>query len=268
MTADKAGKSYWDCVWEGSALPEAVDPRARNPGNYVNRRFHEYFETTLGPRATRGKKLLEVGCGSSVRLPYFAKEFGYQVYGLDYSETGCRRAAEILSREGIEGTIVCSDLFSPPHGMAHQFDVVVSFGVVEHFQDAAQCLRALRRLLKPGGLVITSVPNMSGLAGALQKILNKPVFDKHVALDLPSLREAHEAAGLRVLDCRYFLSIEPGVCNLNGIPEDSMEWKLKHAILGLLTGLSGVVWLTEEHGLRIKPNRLTSPYVVCAATNL
>ena len=42
---------------------------------------------------------------------------------------------QILSIEGVKGDIVCADFFSPPESMIEEFDVVISFGVLEHFED-------------------------------------------------------------------------------------------------------------------------------------
>lgn len=55
--------------------------------------------------------------------------------------------------------------FSPPASMLGKFDVVVTFGVVEHFIDTRACLDAMSQFLKPGGLLVTSIPNLAGWIG-------------------------------------------------------------------------------------------------------
>jgi SAM-dependent methyltransferase len=62
----------------------------------------------------------------------------------------------VLDAAGVPGEIVCADLFAPPPHLLAQFDVVVSFGVVEHFDDTAACVAACARLVKPGGLMVTT----------------------------------------------------------------------------------------------------------------
>ena len=265
LQADKAGKGYWDVVWTGAPLPTAVDPRATNLGNYVHRRYHAFFSQLFSSAQARGKRLLEVGCAMSATLPYFAKEFGLEVYGIDYSELGCRQALQILRNEGVQGEILCADLFAPPAQIIEQFDFVVSFGVVEHFVDTARCLEALGRCLKPGGILITSIPNMTGLVGTLQKLLNRPVFEKHVPLDREALKQAHQQAGLEALHCDYLISTEFGVCNLNGISPGSVEWRIKQPVLTLLSRCSALVWLVEQKLGEIRRTRALSPYVVCTA---
>jgi len=63
--------------------------------------------------------------------------------------------------------IVCGELFGPPPWMQEMFDIVMSWGVIEHFEDTAGCLQACSRFLKPGGTMITVIPNMCGIPGLL-----------------------------------------------------------------------------------------------------
>ncbi len=80
---DKAGKAYWSSTWEKSALPPAIDPYDRVRGNFVVRHFHSLFSELFSESDTRGASLLEIGCARSVWLPYFAKQFGFKVSGID-----------------------------------------------------------------------------------------------------------------------------------------------------------------------------------------
>lgn len=214
---------------------------------------------------TQGRELLECGCGGSVLLPYFAKEFGFRVSGVDYSEAGCRLARRVLQEANVEGEIICADFFSPPKELCGRFDVVVSFGVAEHFTNTASCIVAFGRLLRPGGLLITSVPNMAGPIGGLQKVFSRAVFDKHVVLNAESLRRAHETAGLEIKKCDYFLFLNLGVLNINEIERGTVEYAVKRAGLQALRALTAAVWILEEAFGSFRPNRVTSPYIVCRA---
>jgi 2-polyprenyl-3-methyl-5-hydroxy-6-metoxy-1,4-benzoquinol methylase len=257
---DKAGKSYWNQNWENDELPEAIDPRRKGLSYYVDRKFHEFFCATFAQMDTKGMSILEIGCARSQWLPYFAKEFGFKVCGLDYSERGCQQAKRILAQEGVEGDVVCSDLFSPPPSMLASFDVVVSLGVVEHFENTTGCLKALSEFLKPGGLVITSIPNMAGLMGAIQKVVNRPVFDIHVPLDVRALAANHEP-NFRLLSCRYFL-----VMNWNVINIENWNKKAFYPVAVRLRSWMNKGFCTLERFAPIlKPNRLTSPYITCVA---
>ena len=93
--------------------------------------------------------------------------FDCSVTGLDYSEIGCEEARLILENNNVEGEIVCCDFFSPPESMLNRYDVVISFGVLEHFENTSDCTKAFSRFLRPGGLLLTVIPNMNGIPGLL-----------------------------------------------------------------------------------------------------
>jgi cyclopropane fatty-acyl-phospholipid synthase-like methyltransferase len=257
---DRAGQEYWDALWEDETLPAPVDPRDKALSNYVARKFHELFTRVL-PRG-HNVRLLEVGCARSRWLPYFAAEYGYEVTGLDYSTMGCEQARQILAAAGVEGRIVEGDLFSPPEDLLEAFEVVVSFGLVEHFEDTAAATEALGRFLVPGGTLVTVIPNLGGsLIALIQRFVNRPVFDVHVPLDRRQLAEAHRAAGLDLRSCGYFLGVNWNVVNIT-------TWQnatLRRQVMRGLSGMSKAAWWLEARGLRLRPNRLTSPYVVAIA---
>ena len=78
-------------------------------------------------------------------------------------------------------------MFDPPDDMKGQYDLVMSFGVVEHFKDTTACLKACAAFVKPGGQMFTMIPNMTGLVGSLQKIIDRNVYDIHVPLSCKML---------------------------------------------------------------------------------
>ena len=212
----------------------------------------------MTPRPVR---LLEIGCASSAWLPYFAREFGLEVWGLDYSEIGCARTREILARSGVAGRVICSNLFEPPQEMIGSFDLVASFGVVEHFADTSTSIAACSRFLKPGGVMITMVPNMHGMLGWLQKRIDRRIFDGHVALDPAQLAMAHLRAGLVECDGCYLLGLNLGVLNFQGY----RLLAIRRLASGICGAISKAFWFIEEYGLRLSPNRATSPLVACVA---
>jgi 2-polyprenyl-3-methyl-5-hydroxy-6-metoxy-1,4-benzoquinol methylase len=259
---DKAGKQYWDRVWAGHDELNTIYPREPGLCNHVPHCFHEYFHQLFSKMETSGKKFLEIGCARSSWLPYFGKEFGFKIYGIDYSEAGCGQAEELLLKGGVKGEVICADFFSPPDHFIEAFDVVISIGVVEHFQDTSECLRAFSRFLKAGGLLITNVPNLSGLNGMIQKIVNRPLFDIHVPLDKDLLVYAHQANGLGMISCNYFIFVNFGVLNFE-------NWKghfLYPVACRLRTLLNLFAWMCERTIPLLKPNRWSSPYINCLAT--
>jgi len=260
----RASKEYWESLWREGKLPRAVNPRDHSLKNEAGLKFDALFRQVFAAERhpSYAPNLLELGCARSAWLPYFSKEFGFCVTGVDYSPLGCDQAKAILAMEGIEGDVTLADISSAPPRLLNRFNYVVSFGLVEHFEATDECLRSCGAFLKPGGTMVTVIPNMNGLVGRLQKWLAREVYDVHIPLDAKALRRAHEAAGLEILRCEYFCFLHFGVLTLN---------RIRQSFLGLwfsrgLNAISAATWILERMGVRLPANRLTSPYVVCVST--
>jgi hypothetical protein len=142
---------------------------------------------------------------------------------------------------------------------------VYSSGVAEHFIPTERCLAAFAGFLKPGGKMITIIPNMTGSVGLLQKICNRAVFDVHVPMTAEELRQAHEKAGMRVEFCRYFLSSGFGIANVSGLDENLVSTRIKKQLIKGLHGASALTWMLEDRTRPFPATRFFSPFVVCFA---
>jgi len=260
----RASKEYWESLWREEKLPPAVNPRDHSLKNEVVLKFDSLFRQVFAAerRPPDETNLLELGCARSAWLPYFSKEFGFCVTGIDYSPVGCDQARTILAMEGVEGNVTLADISSAPQHLLNRFSSVVSFGVVEHFEATDEALRSCGAFLKPGGTMVTVIPNMNGFVGRLQKWLGREVYDLHVPLDAKALRRAHEVAGLEVLRCEYFCFLNFGVLNLNRIRQSFLGLWLSRA----LNAISAATWMLERIRVRLPANRMTSPYVICVST--
>jgi 2-polyprenyl-3-methyl-5-hydroxy-6-metoxy-1,4-benzoquinol methylase len=257
----RTGRDFWDQWWQRTPLPPAIDPYRPGLKNYPFRSFHRYFTDLFGKEGGRGRHLIEIGCAQSVFLPYFARHLGFEVEGLDQSELGCERARRILERENVPGRIHRADLFDPQPAFLGKFDTAISFGVVEHFDDTAKPLAAIAAVLKPGGQTVTFIPNLTGILGRYQRLLDRQLYDAHVVMDRERLSQAHRRAGLEVKSAGYLMPVSLEVLNVEG-------WKSRVAsrlVSRAHTAASRLAWMVDDHLFRLKPNRRTSPYVFCVA---
>lgn len=150
----------------------------------------------------RGRRLLEIGCGGSIWLPYFAREFGYSVAGFDFLESGCRAAKANLKASGCEGTIIRGTFETPPFP-ARTFDVVYSMGFVEHFDPMGEAVQKAASFAREGGLVITHVPNMASWKGKLFRWVDPDLYRAHHCVTVQQLAYMHRDAGCEVQLARY-----------------------------------------------------------------
>jgi cyclopropane fatty-acyl-phospholipid synthase-like methyltransferase len=257
---EKASEEYWSRVWENSDPPPPVDP-----GNVtgVGKAYQEFFRRHLAGLA-RNSSILEIGCGGSIWLPYFNKQYGLRIAGIDYSKKGCLKAKWILQRDQCDGSIYFGDAFDPPDELLQSFDAVVSMGFVEHFDDTAECLRAIGRYVKPGGFVLTTIPNVAGLIGKAQYFLERSVYYRHVAITVEDMQSAALRAGLELAECRYAGTLDFHICNLGVTNNRSIGMFIRLIVWHVLMRVSRMLWRVE----RIVPlacTRRTASAIVCAA---
>lgn len=103
-------------------------------------------------------KILEVGSGTAFVSLYFAKR-GYKTYCLDINKSILKSAESNFKKEGVWGKFVAGDAEKLPFGN-NQFDIVLSFGLLEHFDSPKVAISEMVRVLKPKGLFFADiVPN-------------------------------------------------------------------------------------------------------------
>lgn len=256
---DKAGIKYWEKNWSDVKRPVVFCEKNKSLNNYVNLQLHNYFQSIF--KEKKGFNILEIGSANSIWPIYFYQFFNAKADGLDYSEIGCKKSRELLKYYKIPGNIYCADLFKPLKKIKNKYDYIISFGVVEHFEDTANCLHSCAKLLKPGGKIITIIPNIPGIIGLIQKIIDKKIYDVHVPLTRNKLSEAHQSASLELEKCEYFMSINLSVVNSGFFSSNKYNRFLRH----LLSSTSKIFWVLEKYGIKIPKNRFTSPYIIAVA---
>ncbi len=250
-------RDYWEQSWIVTEVPDPVDPASNSPESRLHRELHGHFVRALGERCSPGARLIELGCGGSRWLPYFSRTFGSEISGIDYSINGLEVLRQILDKAQVPATLVHGDIFEPPPEMIEQFDVVTSFGLVEHFDRTSHAVAACARYLRRGGVMITEVPTMRGPYGLVYRLLKPSIYRSHVPQSRESLAQAHADAGLQVISCDYILGL-PGL--LTRPDTHAPAWRR------LVFSLSRAYAWLERRGLGTPPNRLTSPYARCIAT--
>jgi SAM-dependent methyltransferase len=210
----QAGGGYY------TAQPEEFEQHPRLP-DFSKRRdvdmarlFDAYLPRDYTP------EVLELGCGASAWLPYLALRKGCRVTGLDYEPSAVDLTVANMRGAGAPGKILCRDAFATHDNLdlGGRFDLLYSYGLFEHFADVVARLRAVRPYLRPGGVILTMVPNLQGLNWALQRFGDVRVLETHVIYDVHLLRRRHEEAGYVSLAAGYlgfydgFVSaIAPGI---------------------------------------------------------
>ncbi|MCC6758279.1 MAG: class I SAM-dependent methyltransferase [Candidatus Omnitrophica bacterium] len=114
----------------------------------------------LAPRCRKGAFALDAGCGSGFFTRFFSDQ-GMSATALDYSDSALKMAAEATKGAA---KLVRADMVNENLAelMAERFDLVFTDGLFEHFsgEDQDKIMQNLISVLKPGGYIITFVPNL------------------------------------------------------------------------------------------------------------
>lgn len=114
-----------------------------------------YSRYVLASKFTNNKVVLDIASGTGYGTKLLS-EGALSVVGVDVDRNAISYARENYSANNIDykigngTTIPCE---------SSQFDVVVSMETIEHIEDQDGFLEEIKRVLKPGGLLILSTPN-------------------------------------------------------------------------------------------------------------
>ncbi|HVS85978.1 MAG TPA: class I SAM-dependent methyltransferase [Gaiellaceae bacterium] len=114
-----------------------------------------------------GLQVLDLGCRTGALTQYYAP--GNAVTGVDVDSDALERARERL---GIETHWADAEDALPFEDGS--FDVVVMGEVLEHLADPAAAVANVRRVLRPGGRFVGSVPNAFRLKNRLRFLRGLP----------------------------------------------------------------------------------------------
>jgi SAM-dependent methyltransferase len=126
---------------------------ARNP-RYKHRSYLREVKCLA-----QGRRLLDVGCAYGAFLKEAIDQF--EVHGCDISAHAVKIAAERVPA----ATVFQSDIFGVRP--VATYDVITCFDILEHIDDVDRALAHLLTLLKPGGVMVVTVPVYDTVVGRL-----------------------------------------------------------------------------------------------------
>lgn len=101
------------------------------------------------------KTVLDAGCGDGEIGSLLKKQMHVDVYGVDISKNG----VALANKKGLKAKI--SDMSKKIPFRSSMFDLVISSATIEHVPNPDTFLKEIYRVLKPGGIVLISTPNLS-----------------------------------------------------------------------------------------------------------
>lgn len=241
MSDKLSNREYWDAVHSAcpvspSPLKRAVSGMKQRLGRWLGDQFVEAARDYSSYLLWRvilpkylvcepGMTVLEVGSAPGFNLLMFRDTFGYSPYGIEYSPSGAETNRRVFEIHGldpdhvIQGDFLSDEVRRPWRG---RFDVVTSFGFIEHFSDVGAIIDKHLELLKPGGRLVIGIPNIAGVNDRLTRFFHREVLDIHnlTIMSKSSFRSLFERPDLGILFCDYY-----GTFTLNLFNTRPNSWK-------------------------------------------
>lgn len=252
-------EAYWTRLWDG----QQHKIRHLRWVYVANRQLAQLFDRVLS--GFQEPRLLELGCADSLWLPYLARTYQSDCYGVDFSELGCQLAQRNLALAGVDGTILCEDLFGFAKRHPETFDSVYSMGLIEHFSTPQAILAEMYRLLKPGGTMLTITPNLRGMYTPIARVASPKLLATHKVIPPVALAAAVADTGFHVTEFGY----TGGPLKLSVVdysPWRAVIGKWGHEVLCKCVNLTDIVVGNLLVALRVPNQQLTSPYVYALST--
>jgi len=119
-----------------------------------------------------GMVVLDIGCGLGYDLEYLAEQFGVEGYG-----------ADLVVPKGLRKVnFVLADASHLPF-KENTFNVVYSFGSIEHTRRTFECILESYRVLTCGGNVLHTVPNVFSIHSLFARPFLKGIGKWRIGLE-------------------------------------------------------------------------------------
>ncbi len=217
-------RQYWEAVHKAKAVTHSGSHSGglikRSIKRLLGNRMLEYVQSypdyllwqIIYPKYMSkepGARVLEVGSAPGTHLVKLHRVFGFEPYGVEYTEHGVDANRRLFRLHGLEQDNVihadfCGDEFQKKY--AGFFDIVISGGFIEHFDNVDEVVSRHVSVLKPGGLLFVDIPNLRGANYYLTWFFRRELIPMHnmKIMPLQAFERLFQGKGLDTLFCDYY----------------------------------------------------------------
>lgn len=160
MARDNSLEKDWENVWE---LEEIVEINKKDPAYQI--------VLDILSKCPKGSKILDAGSGLG-RWVFFCQRKGYDSYGIEIVTKALERSKEYAKSENLDCRFLIGDVRRLPFPN-NFFDVILSFGTIEHFLESQKAIKEFYRTLKEGGTCFVTTPNVY----SARSLITRPILN-------------------------------------------------------------------------------------------
>jgi 2-polyprenyl-3-methyl-5-hydroxy-6-metoxy-1,4-benzoquinol methylase len=174
------------------------------------------------------KSILDIGCATGIFLE-IARNSGWEIYGIEYSDYSAKLAADKLGEERIQNTNF--EGYESPRKLT----AITAWAVIEHVSAPKSFLEKANMLLEENGILAFSTVNTSSLNGRLFKkrwrYFNPP---EHLSFfNLNNIRRILNDTGFDLLEYKTNFVYKNFLAGILKIPPDTPNLLTKSILIPL-----------------------------------
>lgn len=247
MSNELTDKAFWANYWE-SKKDVAFAVRKKHT-------FHKLLRKVI--TANKIRSAIELGGFPGYYAIFLHKYFGLQTTVFDFyiHKPVLKEVLKANQLNENDIDVIEGDLFNYQPKL--QYDLVLSCGLIEHFNDTKDIIARHLTFLKPGGTLFITLPNFTGANGWAQRKYDLSNYEKHNISSMnPQLLAGYcKELGLKDIEAYYY-----------GKFSIWLENKDQQSVLTKI--FIKTLWLAGKIATKIIPveSKQFSPYIVVKAT--
>jgi SAM-dependent methyltransferase len=196
MGNELTDKAFWVNYWESKK-----DLAFEVPAGYT---FHKLLKNIVEEK--QAKSAIELGGFPGYYAIFLKKYFGLDTTLFDFY-VHQKVLKEVLNANKLDVKdvkVIEGDLFN--YQSQEQYDLVLSCGLIEHFNDTKDIIARHLEFLKPGGTLFITLPNFTGANGWVQRKYDMGNYEKHNISSMnPQLLAGYcKELGLKNIEAYYY----------------------------------------------------------------
>lgn len=199
-----------------------------------------------------GARVLDVGCGTGSLTGVVTKGKNTAVFGIEPD----RIRASVAQSRGFE--VFCGTLAEDYFYGRDAFDVIILADVLEHVSDPASLLRLAASGVKPGGILLISVPNVAHWSMRLHVLQGRFDYSETGIRDatylrwftLGSIRDLLHRQGFEIL--AYKAAAGTWMPEYNRMPWKIVPYRIRRRVIGGLAAAMPTLFACQ-HVLKVRP---------------